>query len=512
MKNNKLISKIILLSAVVFCFGCTNEGFKSRDVASNGALQVNGTSAEVGTNTEEMRFQLLSDTAVQSGMRVTRLNGLSVDQWITLSSGARAFVDAQGGLIFQPGGAFENMRPNEVLVETFHYQVEDSNGNSGIAVITITLIKDNVITPDPDPIPDPTPIPQPQPDPTPIPQPQPDPIPAPDPDPTPQPGGEHNDEETSLSGRQTYTIGTDRSGIFGKDDIGPIAHHGVRITCAVSHFSYDDPVVHPGDPGKAHLHMFWGNTSANAYTTKQTLESEGRFTCSGGAKNRSSYWTPALLNARGEAQVPQVIHTYYKSWVTDRSQIRPIPFGLEMLARSDIKGFYKESIGKFLNEFGSVGLDVSFPNCVKVDQNGKPVLKSEDNISHLAYADTHCPESHPYTIPTLSFQLYYDGVDYNERWQLASDSSPDTQGQSLHADYIAGWDKDTMDELTECVVNHRRDCGFSEDEAMMSGLESRPDGTRAYIWGFLLREETNRSPFGVTPKMKSGMMHHMSGH
>lgn len=40
-----------------------------------------------------------------------------------------------------------------------------------------------------------------------------------------------------------------------------------RFICAAGQLRYDDPVVFPGQPDKSHLHQFYGNESADAYST-----------------------------------------------------------------------------------------------------------------------------------------------------------------------------------------------------------------------------------------------------
>ncbi len=36
-------------------------------------------------------------------------------------------------------------------------------------------------------------------------------------------------------------------------------HGAIRVSCHANHFNFDDPIVYPGQSGKAHLHMFFGN-------------------------------------------------------------------------------------------------------------------------------------------------------------------------------------------------------------------------------------------------------------
>src|SRR5207237_1141249 len=44
-----------------------------------------------------------------------------------------------------------------------------------------------------------------------------------------------------------------------------------RFICGAGHILYDDPIVYPCKPGKSHLHQFYGNTGANAFSTFESL-------------------------------------------------------------------------------------------------------------------------------------------------------------------------------------------------------------------------------------------------
>ena len=56
-----------------------------------------------------------------------------------------------------------------------------------------------------------------------------------------------------------------------------------RFICGAGQLTNDDPIVYPGQPGKSHLHQFYGNTSANANSTYPSLRSTGDSTCTGGS-------------------------------------------------------------------------------------------------------------------------------------------------------------------------------------------------------------------------------------
>ena len=50
------------------------------------------------------------------------------------------------------------------------------------------------------------------------------------------------------------------------------------IICSFSHRNNDDPIVHPGSPGRSHNHTYIGNTSVHAFSTPASLRG-GKTTC-----------------------------------------------------------------------------------------------------------------------------------------------------------------------------------------------------------------------------------------
>ena len=64
-----------------------------------------------------------------------------------------------------------------------------------------------------------------------------------------------------------------------------------RFVCTAGQLLKDDPIVYPGQPGKSHLHQFYGNTGANASSTYSSLRKSGQSTCMS-PLNRSAYWMP----------------------------------------------------------------------------------------------------------------------------------------------------------------------------------------------------------------------------
>ena len=139
-----------------------------------------------------------------------------------------------------------------------------------------------------------------------------------------------------------------------------------RFLCGPGQLSYDDPIVYPGQPGKAHLHQFYGNMSANAYSTFASLRAGGSSTCgspSANPANRSAYWMPALLDGKGNVIQPDTVDLYYKRTpksaadCTNGVRMKAcagIPNGLRFIFGYDMQagrpgetsfGFYCEALG-----------------------------------------------------------------------------------------------------------------------------------------------------------------------
>lgn len=307
-----------------------------------------------------------------------------------------------------------------------------------------------------------------------------------------------------------------------------VDNHGTRIYCTTSHLSYDDPVVFPGQPGRAHLHTFWGNTETNYASTGDSLLSSGNSSCEGGTNNRSSYWAPALFDQFDQAVIPESIFVYYKTFGGpdfDRTTIQPIPNGLEMLATTNVDGaWFGDFRTEAVDDDGRAQLKatIQFPVCIAVDASGSPILSSPNNTDHLAYGSpgdgdgTDCADTHPYRIPQVSYHITYDVDPYSD-WYLASDTSAATQGDSLHADYIAAWDTESMDRLIQCNIESRSHCEFGRFDGDRNQLRSRflsPDGTRLYASSVELRPGTDRTPFGteLTKNLEDGGGHDHGDH
>ena len=275
-------------------------------------------------------------------------------------------------------------------------------------------------------------------------------------------------------GKETTTV-TDK----------PVVNEGdARTSCKYSHMKFDDPLVFPGQPGKSHLHAFFGNTKVDAYSTSESLVASGNSTCNGGIGNRSAYWVPAVIDTRtGTPIKPSGGGFYYKHGSISGKEITIFPEGLRMIAGNSTaktadsnpnkrfkciggpnnqNNLYGPGIG-LCDKGAELWMEIFFPQCWDGIN-----LDSLDHKSHMAYPywdevlkKERCPLSHPRAIQQVTFNIIFP-VGQNDdisKWRLSSDNYDSSLpgGYSSHGDYMFGWKKDVIEGLVKCITNEA-DC------------------------------------------------------
>lgn len=331
---------------------------------------------------------------------------------------------------------------------------------------------------------------------------------------------------------------------FGRlDDLGAF-----RFFCraAADQLLKDDPIVYPGQPGKSHLHMFIGNDRANASSTYESLRTTGGSTCDNPGQpwaiNRSSYWTPAMMDGAGHAVLPDNVLVYYKRFpIQGPGCVGPmavgictdLPNGLRFIFGYDMKtktggptgegtrDYWSMSYACAQNDAGTANIPSSatarFHSIADVAQAGCPVgarlevkldapecwdgrnLDTADHRSHVVYAPDGtdkglgyvCPQTHPYVIPLISYFWMYT-VDENfvaGKWHLSSDemltgftagaNSQVKAGTSLHMDYFEAWSPKAKAAWQNNCINGPRSCSSGD---MGDGTAIKGAGIPAEGW------------------------------
>jgi hypothetical protein len=390
-----------------------------------------------------------------------------------------------------------------------------TSGTTGVSACGTVTVLDNDVAPLPPPPPPPTQTcpdgsvilasdacPAPPPPPPPATQTCPDGsvIPATDMCPMPPPAGDIL--SPSLSGLPSiasnfdYNTGIEPAPVPGSNV--PDTLGAFRFVCGAGQLLRDDPIMFPGQPGKSHLHQFYGNLSANGNSTYGSLRASGASTCgnpAGTPVNRSAYWMPALLDGLGHVIQPDQTVVYYKrypatSWQCTDGRVAngclPLPNGLRYIFGRDMSNLAAPPTGSFhflcydpANSQGSVStLAAALVNCRAGAQlvatinapscwDGKR-LDSANHRDHVAYmVDSHngyvkCPDDHPYVIPEFTMNTYYRVVAGEDmsRWHFSSDEMAPNEpaGSTYHADWFGAWDDTVKMMWTDNCINKLLNC------------------------------------------------------
>lgn len=284
-----------------------------------------------------------------------------------------------------------------------------------------------------------------------------------------------------------------------------------RLICAPSHLSYDDPLLYPGQPGRSHLHQFFGNTKADAASTFKSLRTSGESTC-GNILNRSAYWAPALIQG-GQVVVPDYATVYYKRRPARDPACRPnahsgergcigLPHGLRYIfGRTMAGGAYgnwrSDGVHFTCDARGSAStkdMDAAIAACPKGArfgvQLGAPdcwdgrALDSADHRAHMSFTVydngvERCPASHPWRIPAFHFIIWYQVGKGLEGAYFSSDRMPGMPampaGSTVHADWFGAWDDATLKRwLAGCIDRFLNCSGGDLGDGMQIKGAARP--------------------------------------
>ncbi|MDH5289017.1 MAG: DUF1996 domain-containing protein [Acidimicrobiia bacterium] len=319
----------------------------------------------------------------------------------------------------------------------------------------------------------------------------------------------------------------------------PVVEGGqFRVACEFSHFAYDDPLVFPGQPGASHLHTFFGNTDANAFSTADSILNTGGSTCNGQELNRTSYWVPALFDSNGNVRIPERLVVYYKGEGLANGKAEPYPTGAAMIAKVDLNTVdngrggamgkfsfncsdnYSSNGGESANTmvgcdgslfqklFGAADphvvleMNVKFPQCWNGKDPSNPANYAAPTEGGWYFSN--CTGEFNRTLTNLEYFVDYpvEPGENTSDWYLSSDVDPTSKalrpgprGASNHADWMSGWNKATNKMWIDNCVNFRTSepsgCGFGY---LTNG---GPDGNNPQPGPALKYREQFTGPFKV---------------
>ncbi|MER5464002.1 DUF1996 domain-containing protein [Streptomyces sp. NPDC002668] len=264
----------------------------------------------------------------------------------------------------------------------------------------------------------------------------------------------HNGHAYTFTGAQTAAIVAQAA--------APVRGSEFRAECFSSHRKGDDPIVFPGQAGRSHIHEFYGNRTANAASTLQSLAA-GTTNCTP-AVDLSSYWTPTLYK-NGVPVAPERVTVYYQG-ITDHARAVAHPRGLRYVvgnalatspdqnpaARWSCVG-RPESSREFITCPPGTRLEnyLDFPTC----WDGKN-LDSANHRDHMAYAAGQtCPASHPVVVPRLELLITWpvNGGGLTLAGTRNGDNVTDRPGYTFHGDFFNAWDDGELRRrVANCIV------------------------------------------------------------
>ncbi len=259
--------------------------------------------------------------------------------------------------------------------------------------------------------------------------------------------------------------------------LGPQGRVGQFVVeCEPSHSAPDDPIVFPGRPGMSHSHEFFGNETADASSTLESLL-RGDTSCQN-KLDTASYWAPTLLDD-GERVAPTLGTAYYRAAPgVDPTEVQAFPAGLMMIAgdmtltaprSEDIAGWTCGVTTRLsaappdCPTSAPLRAVITFPDCWDGER-----VDSVDHRSHMANsAGGSCPASHPVHVPQLTFAIAYPISGTGHDLTLASGSV-----YGLHSDFFNAWDQDELVDRVELCLHRDAVCGLSSnrsEEPLFSG-------------------------------------------
>ena len=238
-------------------------------------------------------------------------------------------------------------------------------------------------------------------------------------------------------------------------------HHVFIVTCTSSHSNYDDPIVHPGQPGASHEHTFSGNDTTNAFSTYASMQA-GSSSCDDPG-DKAGYWSPTLRDPNGRDIVPLKVFGYYRNTPATSVLTQPFPADFRIVA-GGINDRAAVTYKCFISSGGQgpwpasgvprcdgagnyLVQKITFPNCIT------GATDSPDHRSHAIHVNSGpCPAAYPIKVPELGL---------NFRWCIncGGPGYVFSDGETIpHADFWNTWIQSRLEQRVHDCLNNGVNC------------------------------------------------------
>ncbi|KAH7009112.1 uncharacterized protein B0I36DRAFT_258195 [Microdochium trichocladiopsis] len=269
-----------------------------------------------------------------------------------------------------------------------------------------------------------------------------------------------------------------------------------------------DPVVSPG-VASHHYHMIQGGYAFDLTIEGDDLLRNSKCTTAKIARDFSNYWVPQLFFAKDGSfqKVSMYYMNVYYFFDKTHDDLVPFPPGLKMLVgdanKRDPPTGYSIQLDPNMPHFNNIQFtcpasnynapayppdsdgsragipdpqnhgagvgfpvkkcngyasplrqDLHFPSCYNPAFSLDDYRKNMEWPKDVGNGYKDCPEGHIH-VPRLFFEVYWNTPEFDEQWIEDGMTQPfvfangDVTGFSSHADFISGWDPDTL----QAIIN-----------------------------------------------------------
>ncbi|MFG2194124.1 DUF1996 domain-containing protein [Streptomyces sp. NPDC048639] len=281
-------------------------------------------------------------------------------------------------------------------------------------------------------------------------------------------GGHEHHRQKQQHAAHAYRFTHAQTAAITAQAAAPVRGSEFRAECYSSHRKGDDPIVFPGEAGRSHIHEFYGNRTANASSTLESL-SAGTTNCSPQV-DLSSYWTPTLYK-NGAPVAPEKVTVYYQG-ITDHTRAVAHPRGLRYVVGNALATDPDQNPAARWSCVGQAASSRDFMNCpagTKLENyldfptcwDGKN-LDSKNHRDHMAYATGQtCPSTHPVVVPRLELLITYpvNGGGLGLAGTRNGTNVTDAPGYTFHGDFFNAWDENELKRRVTTCINGGYICG-----------------------------------------------------